>query len=120
MNIIIGKHNLLDLEHKHIVLELDTFHMLPTGQDVEAYCVVENIPIPQLAEVEGMRELHANLISRYREREWPYCLSAIEHLIGFWGQELDSFYQILQERIQNYQNQDPGPAWDYRVLKVNQ
>lgn len=118
MNIIIGKHNLNGVDSKHIVLELDTFHVLPAGEDVAAYCVVENIPIPQLPQVDSMRELHHNLIARYREREWLYCISAIEHLAGFWGQELDSFYHSLQERILNYQENDPGPNWDWRILRT--
>ena len=117
MNIIIGKQNLQGVDSKHIVLELDTFHLLPQGEDVQAFCVVENIPIQQLMQVESMRELHGNLITKFRAREWPYCLSAIDHLVGFWGQELDSFYQNLHERIEAYQEQDPGPAWDWRVLK---
>jgi len=118
MNIIIGKQNLNGVDSKHIVLELDTFHVLPQGENVEAYCVVENIPIQQLTQVESMRELHTNLIERYREREWSYCLSAIDHLVGFWGQELDTFYHNLRERIEAYQAQDPGPAWDWRILKT--
>jgi len=117
MNIIIGQENLQGVDQKHIVLELDTFHVLPQGQDVTAYCVVENIPIPQLPQVDSMKSLHDNLMVKYRAREWPYCVSAIEHLTGFWGQELDSFYQTLQQRIESYQQQDPGPAWDYRILK---
>lgn len=118
MNIIIGRENLQGLDQKHIVLELDTFHVLPQDRDVAAYCVVENIPIPELAQVDAMKSLHENLLARYREREWPYCLGAIDHLVGFWGHELDSFYQTLRQRIEHYQNNDPGPAWDYRILKL--
>jgi hypothetical protein len=117
MNIIIGKQNLNGVDGKHIVLELDTLHFLPVDQDVQAYCVVENMPIQQLMQAESMQELHRNLIIKYREREWTYCLSAMDHLVGFWGQELDTFYQSMRDRIQVYQEQDPGANWDWRIPK---
>ena len=117
MNIIIGKQNLNGVDSKHIVLELDTFHLLPIGEDVQAYCVVENVPIDQLPQVENLRSLHQSLINGYRERRWDHCINTIEHLMGAWGRELDTFYQELCARIQDYQAQDPGDDWDWRIPK---
>jgi hypothetical protein len=122
MHIIIGKENVenLNLEDKYTVLELDTFKISKDNQTVTAYCVVENIPINDLPKVESMRELHANLLTNYRLKDWNYCNQALDYLVGFWGQELDTYYQTLRDRIAQYAEKDPGDAWDWVVDKNSQ
>lgn len=114
MHIIFGKENIesLGLDNKFTVLELDTFRLPPNGDLSTAYCVVENIPINDLPKVESMRNLHANLLLNYRKKDWNYCSQALDYLVGFWGHELDTFYQTLRDRIADYVNNDPGEHWD--------
>lgn len=113
MHIILGKENVdtLNIDNKFTVLELDTFKLPPTGSEVTAYCVVENIPINDLPKVESMKDLHANLLTNYRKRDWNYCNQALDFLIGFWGHELDTYYQDLRDRIKQYSEAEPGPEW---------
>ena len=119
MHIIIGKENVdnLNLTEKFTVLELDTFKLAHDGTTVTAYCVVENIPINDLPKVESMRELHANLLENYRKKDWNYCNQALDFLIGFWGHELDTYYQSLRDRITQYTSADPGDNWDWTITK---
>lgn len=109
MHIIFGKDR--ELEAKYTLLELDTFRFESLDQTKTAYCVLENIPITDLPKLQSMKNLHANLIDNYKKRDWNYCLQAIEHLMGFWGNELDSFYSNLHQRITKYQDNDPGSDW---------
>lgn len=111
MNIIFGRENALSLGEKYTVLELDTIK-LPNGQQVTAFCAVENIPITDMPKIDSMRSLHENLLINYRKKDWNYCTQALEHLIGFWGQELDTFYMNISSRIASYTEQDPGEGWD--------
>jgi hypothetical protein len=117
MNIIIEPEKLPELQSKYTLLELDTVRVLPENKTVTAYCVIEHIPIPDLPQLESMKNLHQNLILNYRKRDWNYCTQALEHLMGFWGGEVDSFYQDLNQRIDKYIEQDPGELFDGIIEK---
>jgi hypothetical protein len=117
MNIIIEPEKLPELRLKYTILELDTVRVLPENKTFTAYCVIENIPIPDLPRLESMKNLHENLMINYRKRDWNYCTQALEHLVGFWGGEADSFYQDLNQRIAKYIEQDPGESWDGIIEK---
>lgn len=115
MNIIIDPENLQQYREKFTVLELDTIRV--TDRTVTAYCVVEQIPITEMAYTESKRDLHENLLINYRKKDWNYCNQALDHLIGSWNGELDSFYQELRGRIAKYMEQDPGDQWDGIISK---
>jgi hypothetical protein len=114
---IIFKNNAIDLDQKYTVLDLDTFS-LPDGSTHTACCVVENIPILELGATDSLKELHANLIAHYAKRDWNYCEQALEHLIGKWGGELDSFYRELVARIKLLKTQDLDDSWTPVIAKT--
>lgn len=117
MNIILGEQNAKQFRDKHILLELDTLYFRELNRELKTFCLVENVPILNMNAVEKMRELHANLIENYRKRDWNYCEQALEHLKGFWGHEVDSFYQDLAERIEQLKEQTLDDSWDSRVQR---
>jgi hypothetical protein len=118
MNIIFGKENLPDTSEKYTILELDTIRILPVNQLVTAYCLVDAIPILNMPKAESMKNLHKNLLVNYRKRDWNYCTQALEHLIGYWGADMDSYYTSLNERIAKYTEQDPGESFDGIIEKT--
>lgn len=109
MKIIVGEENIQDISDKYVVLPLDTF--LVSGQLIKTYCVVEHIPITEIAQIEHFADLHRNLMFNYDKRNWNFCEQAIEHLLGRWNRELDTFYASLSDRIRNFKNDDPGTDW---------
>jgi hypothetical protein len=109
MNIIF-KDNLPEIDQQYTVLDLDTFKF-PDGSLHTACCVVENIPITELASTESLKELHANLVNNYRLKNWNYCDQAIEQLVGKWGGELDSFYAELKTRIEQLKTLTLTDEW---------
>ena len=115
MNIIF-KENITDLYQKYTVLELDTFKF-PDGTLHTACCVVENIPVLELPQTENLKELHANLIENYGQKNWNFCEQAIEHLMGKWGNELDSFYLEFQNRINLFKNANLDDSWTPVIIK---
>lgn len=117
MNIIIGSEQVEQFREKYTVLELDTIRFSGQETTVKAYCIVEQIPITELPQVESKKALHENLMINYRKKDWNFCTQALEHLVGAWGHELDSFYEDLLKRITQYQEQDPGPNWDGVIEK---
>jgi hypothetical protein len=117
MNIIIEPENLESFTEKYTVLELDTIRILPENRLVTAYCVVEQMPIPELEKIEEQRQLHTLLLEKYKTRNWTEAVQLIDQLNGRWGGELDSFYEDLQRRIDKYSQQDPGEQWDGIIEK---
>lgn len=117
MNIIFGRDNASVLSKSHTVLELDTIQFAESGAELVAFCVVETVPILDMPRLESMKNLHKNLLIEYRKKNWNYCNQALEHLVGFWNHELDSYYNNLQSRVNEYAAQDPGADWTGVVKK---
>ena len=111
MNIILGRENIEQAQEKYTVLELDTLIINGAADPVTAYCLIEQVPIDQIAGMDQFRDLHNNLMANYRKRNWKYCEDAIEHLRGKWGGELDSFYTEMSQRISQLRQQVLDDDW---------
>jgi hypothetical protein len=111
MHIILGEQNAQAVGHKYVVLELDTFQPADQDAPMSAFCVIENVPINELAQVDQYRNLHQQLIKNYRAANWKFCEDALEHLIGKWNKELDSFYEDLAQRIKKLQESGVPDNW---------
>lgn len=110
MNIIFGTSEVEQLREKYIVLELDTV-TIKSSKPITAYCVIEDIPLEELSRANIFKNLHADLMSQYRNRNWDFCIQALDHLTGFWGKQIDSFYEILRIRILEYKQNEPNDDW---------
>jgi len=117
MNIIVGEENAQQVDSRYIVLELDSIRISKETNPIRTYCLIEEITLDSIFSLEQNRELHKNLIKNYRLKNWKFCLDALEHLKGQWNRELDSFYNILESRILQYQESDPGKDWDGSIDK---
>lgn len=117
MHIIFGQDKARALQNKYTVLELDSFRFPNADFIVPAYCIIENVPIADLPELDRWKQLHAELIDNFGKQNWTFCRDALEHLIGKWGGEVDSFYQDLNARVEHLQTNPPGPDWSPAILK---
>ena len=117
MNIVLGEENIVEIKDRMTVLELDRFKVEKSDQIVTAYCVLENLNIGDLMQLESYKSLHQNLIKNYRLKNWSYCEQAIEHLYGKWAGQLDSFYDDLLVRIGKLKSVDPGPEWKGIIVR---
>ena len=115
MNIIFGRETAEALAEKYTVLELDTIKV--GDNKITAFCAVETVPIMEMPKLASMKTLHENLIIEYRKRNWNYCIQAMEHLSGFWNHELDTFYNSLKSRIDQYTQEEPAEDWDGSIDK---
>ena len=112
MNIVLGKENVENIQDKHIILELDSFYLQGTKDPITAYGIVEKMPIEQIASADQFRELHNNMMKNYRLQNWQYVEDALEHLVGKWFGEYDSFYIEMSQRVRLLKEQDLGPDWN--------
>lgn len=117
MNIILGRENIEQAQEKYTVLELDTLIINGAADPVTAYCLIEQVPIDQIAGIDQFRDLHNNLMKNYRLRNWKFCEDAIEHLQGQWGGELDSFYLEIKNRILKLKKEVLDNKWNGSVIR---
>lgn len=110
MNIIFGE-AFDTIPQNYTILELDTFLLPPDRKQVTSYCVVEKIPLHDLAVLDSYKTVHADLIKAYGNQNWEYCEHAIRGLTGRWNGEVDTFYENLFERVQQFKLNPPGPDW---------
>ena len=116
MNIIFGDSVDL-LGDKYTVLELDTFFVVETQQIVPTYCVVERLPLQELPTADLWVRAHNDMLREYRAKNWSFVRNAIAELRGRWGGELDSFYDIMIQRCDEYETTDPGAEWTGLVIR---
>lgn len=112
MHIILGEQNIQEVSDKYVVLPLDTFRTADQGEMIRAFCLIENVPIQELPQVDQYRDLHNQLIKNYRLGNWKFCEDALEHLVGRWNGEVDSFYAVISQRIQEQKHSNDRSQWD--------
>lgn len=101
MNILFGSAVTDDIRDKYILLPLDTIYFTAADRQETAYCLIDNIPIPELMSVDEQIAQHNELIEHYQQGDFDSCRQRIDQLMGRWGGEVDSFYQELVDRINN-------------------
>lgn len=116
MNIIFGDSVKL-LSSEHIVLELDTVLIRPMNLPVKTWCVVESLSTNDLRHLEEKKQQHADLLVQYRSRDWTATKTLINSLLGSWNHELDSFYHVLLDRINQLEINPPDSNWDGSIEK---
>jgi hypothetical protein len=117
MHIIFGS-TAQEIPNSFTVLELDTFRMVKENRTDTAYCVVEKVPLTELAMLDAYKKIHADLVQYYRQRQWNYCENAIEGLMGRWNGELDTFYSDLLTRVIKFKENEPDSDWDGTLLRI--
>ena len=116
MNIIFGD-AAKQLPDSYIILELDTIVVQPVNQRIETWCVVESVPANELVVLDKNKKMHSELMSEYRSQHWERCLELIGGLAGLWEGEVDSFYEELKKRINNFKQNPPEPGWDGSLVR---
>lgn len=117
MNIMFEDSITEDAKQKYILLELDTFYFENSKKTSTAYCLIEHTPIQEMGTIDQFLNLHKNLIKNYKTKNWKFCEDAIEHLIGKWNGEADSFYNEIIQRIDQHKNQELSDGWDGVIIR---
>ena len=106
MNIIIGKEDAEKMSEKYTVLPLETmkFKSNPEFPPVVAYCLIEKIPVSEMTKIDENKDLHTKFYENYQKGDFSFCEQALEHLKGKWGGEIDSYYDIMEDRISKYKD----------------
>jgi hypothetical protein len=117
MNIIFGE-AIGTLPDNYTMLELDTFILPPDGKKVTSYCVVDKVALHDFAVLDTYKQVHADLIQAYRDRNWEFCEQAITGLTGRWNGDLDTFYDNLISRVRQLKDNPPDDYWTGYIVKT--
>lgn len=84
-----------ELANRYIVLELEP-HIVQDAV-LETFCVVESekIPLTEVTMLEHWKKLHKEFVQANKDKNGKLCRDLAEHLVGKFGGEVDSFYQIV-------------------------
>lgn len=104
MNIIFGRENAERLREKYTVLDLEILEK--DGVSLEVFCLIpaEKIALPDLPQLENWVNLHNDFLHGYETKQYNYCRQCIEHLMGKFGGEVDTFYEEILKRIDSEEN----------------
>ena len=99
MQLIFGRDNAEKLKERYTVLDLETIEK--DGHSIEVFCLIggDKILIGDLPQLENWKQLHTDFLHGYHTQQYEYCRQCIEHLMGKFGGEVDSFYQEILKRI---------------------
>ena len=101
MHIVYGKEQADRLSEKYTVLELDTVKVEELDRDLTLFAVVdtEKLGLIDLPQLDQWVKLHEDLIRNLKKKDKNFCLQAVEHLIGKFGGDIDSFYEHVKGRF---------------------
>ena len=87
-----------ELANRYIVLELEP-HIVQDSV-LETFCVVEGekIPLTEVTMLEHWKKLHKEFVQANKDKNGKLCRDLAEHLVGKFGGEVDSFYEIVVSR----------------------
>lgn len=99
MDIIFGRENAERLREKYTVLDLET--VTKDGVSIEVFCLIsaDKIGIADFPQLESWIKLHNDFLHGYHTKQYSFCRQCIEHLMGKFGGELDTFYEEILKRI---------------------
>jgi hypothetical protein len=99
MQIIMGEDIAKELKEKYTVLELDTIPV--DHRMVPAFCVLEPESIVfEMSTLNNNVELHEKLIAAIKSNDTQAAGVIADTLQGRFGGVLDTFYQVVLERIE--------------------
>lgn len=100
MHIVLTQAVADELRQKYTVLELDS--MPHTDEFIPAFCVlpVESIAM-EMSSLNANIELHEQLVDAIKNNDCAVARQICHDLMGKFGGELDSFYQVIIERIES-------------------
>ena len=106
MNIIIGSDEAEKMKEKYTVLPLETMKWKsnPELPATIAYCLIDNIPFAEMHKIDEQKDLHTKFYENYQKGDFNFCIHALEHLKGKWGGKIDSYYDIMEDRISKYKD----------------
>ncbi len=114
VKILFGQETAKGLSDRYTVLELDDIAVKGKTEPVKIYTVLdpEEVGYDVIPALQQYVNLHTKLRENYKKQDWKFCTDAISELRGKFAGTLDSYYDILTDRIEDYKKNPPPRDWD--------
>ena len=110
--IVLGAITAERVEGEYFTLELDCIAVKGKKEGVTIYTVFYNPTPSEMAEWKHNREVHDLMLEYYRKQEWNKATALIETLKGKFAGQMDHYYNLWLERIEEMQNAGLPKDWD--------
>src|SRR5476651_399380 len=111
--IIAGSKTALAAKDKFAILEIDFITVKGKKEPEVVYTIMGRHDVAESGAFQKMRDLTIKMMSRYRSRDWPASLAAIEQgRAADGGDKLNGLFELYVERIQAFQSSPPPDDWD--------
>lgn len=119
MQVIFGEQQKDLIGDRFTLLELDTFSQTGLPAPVTTYAVMglNDIGLSDIPQMANFVTMHNAMLKEYRDRNWSFCFQALEHLKGKWNKQLDSFYEVFEDRLKELETQELPDGWNGVVAK---
>jgi adenylate cyclase len=107
VRIILGTDTAKYVEDEYFVLELDTIAVKGKTEGVTIYTVLSSSNEEYL----DSRKAHNEMLSDYRVRDWNHARALLTELAGAFDNQMDYYYNMMSERIDYFELNDPGIQW---------
>jgi len=112
MYIVYKENEIKQLQLKYLLLEMDTVK-ISEDTTITAHCVIssDDISLDEFSVINKKKSQHIELIKNYKLKNWNKCCDLITVLMGSFKGEMDSFYNILLNRIDELKTTKLDSNW---------
>ncbi len=110
--IVLGPLTAERLGDDYFTLELDCIAVKGKKEGVTIYTVFYNPDSTVAADWLLAREQHNAMLKHYRNQEWSNALSLVRELKGEFDGQMDHYYDLWVDRIEEMCNADLPADWD--------
>ena len=110
--IVLGPTTAERLENDYFTIELDCIAVKGKKEGVNIYTVFYNPPAADLERWNTAREQHNTMLYAYRKQNWDVAILAVKKLKGQFNGQMDHYYDLWLERIEDMRGADLPSDWD--------
>jgi adenylate cyclase len=110
--IVLGPTTAERLDGEYFTLELDCIAVKGKKEGVIIYTVFRNPLGDKMADWMHSKNLHNMMLDYYRKQEWKKAEALVETLKGKFDGNMDHYYELWLERIEDMRNANLPSDWD--------
>jgi len=112
VKIVLGPVTAERLGDEYFTLELDCIAVKGKTEGVTIYTIFQNPSESEKSEWVLGKELHGLMLDYYRKQQWERAAGLVNSLKGYFNKQMDSYYDIWLERIEEMKDAKLPSDWD--------
>ena len=113
MKIILGEETVKEMDDEFVLIELDTIAVKGKTEPVKIYTSLGTYyELEHTMNYEMPRQQHNKFLIFYRDQNWPLAKRWINDLRDSFGGALTKYYNMMEDRINQLENENLPEDWD--------